>query len=246
MVAGLSLPNWFQSPGRPGAIDEKKSQDPQLHQPLFSPLGSPGHLDTLGHEGRMPRTTFAASFRPISHQRARGCRSASISRAWPGSWTRLRSSAASITAPAASHENGQRWMMTGHDFDASNKQPHYRFDHLENSTTGSRGRYPPPRSCSRDGANRPIRARTTPHGPQGERLSRQGAQSTLFFPRQAIPSRVRFQGGRSRRPPPGNRNSVWEARRKLLHGNRPTCSGRWKTSSTLGARHGLCARLQPS
>ena len=118
-MAGLSLPNWFNLQAH-GAIDEKKAKIRNCIT-LFL-VGSPGHLDTWDMKPDAPED-IRGKFKPISTS----VPGVQICEHFPR-MAKIMDRVALIRSlhfnSGASHENGQRWMMTGHDFDAANKHPH--------------------------------------------------------------------------------------------------------------------------
>jgi hypothetical protein len=106
----------------------------------------------------------------------------------------------------ASHENGQRWMMTGHDFDAANKQPH--MGSVISRVYGSRGDLPAsillPTGIGNTGT-------TTPHGQESAYL---GSAHQPFI-LGSDPARSDFKVS-DLESPAGQSEMRIEARRKLL------------------------------
>src|SRR3954471_10531549 len=118
-MAGLSLPNWLNLQAL-GAVDEKKAKIRNCITIFL--VGSPGHLDTWDMKPDAPED-IRGKFKPISTS----VPGVQICEHFPR-MAKIMDRVALIRSlhysTGSSHENGQRWMMTGHDFDAANKQPH--------------------------------------------------------------------------------------------------------------------------
>jgi uncharacterized protein (DUF1501 family) len=118
-MAGLSLPSLFSLRAQ-GAYDESKAKIRNCIT-LFL-VGSPGHVDTWDMKPEAPED-IRGKFRPID-TRVPGIQ---ICEHFP-LMARMMDRVALVRSlhhnTGASHENGQRWMMTGHDFDANNPQPY--------------------------------------------------------------------------------------------------------------------------
>ena len=118
-MAGLSLPNLLKLQAA-GLVDERKSKIKNCIT-LFL-VGSPGHLDTWDMKPDAPEDV-RGKFRPIPTS----VPGLHICEHFPR-MAKMMDRVALIRSlhysTGASHENGQRWMMTGHDFNAANKQPH--------------------------------------------------------------------------------------------------------------------------
>src|SRR5258708_27399073 len=118
-MAGLTLPNLLKLQAA-GAVDEKKAKIRNCIT-LFL-VGSPGHLDTWDMKPDAPED-IPGKVKPISTS----VPGVQICEHFPR-MARIMDRVALIRSlhytTGASHENGQRWMMTGHDFDAANKQTH--------------------------------------------------------------------------------------------------------------------------
>ena len=137
----------------------------------------------------------------------------------------------------ATHENGQRWMMTGHDFNADNIKPH--IGSVISRVFGPRRAICRRRSSCRDkigntGAG-PL------HGQDG-RLSGQRARAVL--PRRRS-GRRRISRSPISTPPAGQTEFRIDARRKLLD-QLDELQHRTETKSTARSRHRLRPRLQPA
>jgi len=200
-MAGLTLPNLFSLQAA-GAIDEKKAKIRNCIT-LFL-VGSPGHLDTWDMKPDAPED-IRGKFKPISTD----VPGVQICEHFPR-MARMMDKVALIRSlhysTGASHENGQRWMMTGHDFDASNKQPH--MGSIISRLYGSKGDLPAsivlPTGIGNTGT-------TTPHGQESAYL---GSAHQPFI-LGSDPARSDFKVA-DLEAPAGQELRV-EARRKLLH-----------------------------
>jgi hypothetical protein len=118
-MAGLTLPTLFGLQ-RAGAVDAAKARIKNCIT-LFL-VGSPGHLDTWDMKPNAPENIRGA-FKP-TRTNVPGLH---ICEHFP-LMARMMNKVALIRSlsynTGASHENGQRWMMTGHDFSENNPQPH--------------------------------------------------------------------------------------------------------------------------
>ncbi|MFO0821441.1 MAG: DUF1501 domain-containing protein [Pirellulales bacterium] len=118
-LAGLTLPTFFGLQ-RAGAVDYSKAKIRNCITIFL--VGSPGHLDTWDMKPDAP-DDVRGKFRPISTNVS----SVQICEHFPY-MARMMDQVALIRGlhynTGASHENGQRWMMTGHDFNPNNVQPH--------------------------------------------------------------------------------------------------------------------------
>ena len=200
-MAGLTLPNWLSLQAA-GAIDEKKAKIRNCIT-LFL-VGSPGHLDTWDMKPDAPED-IRGKFKPISTD----VPGVQICEHFPR-MARMMDKVALIRSlhysTGASHENGQRWMMTGHDFDASNKQPH--MGSIISRLYGSKGDLPAsivlPTGIGNTGT-------TTPHGQESAYL---GSAHQPFI-LGSDPARSDFKVADLEAP--GGQELRVEARRKLLH-----------------------------
>jgi hypothetical protein len=201
-MAGLSLPNWFNLQAA-GLIDEKKAKIRNCIT-LFL-VGSPGHLDTWDMKPDAPED-IRGKFKPISTS----VPGTQICEHFPR-MARIMDRVALIRSlhysTGASHENGQRWMMTGHDFDAANKQPH--MGSVISRVYGSRGDLPAsivlPDGIGNTGT-------TTPHGQESAYL---GSAHQPFI-LGSDPARSDFKVA-DLESPAGQSDLRVEARRQLLH-----------------------------
>jgi hypothetical protein len=201
-MAGLTLPNWLSLQAS-GAVDEKKAKIRNCITIFL--VGSPGHLDTWDMKPDAPED-IRGKFKPISTS----VPGVQICEHFPR-MARMMDRVALIRSlhysTGASHENGQRWMMTGHDFDASNKQPH--MGSVISKVYGSRGDLPAsiilPDGIGNTGT-------TTPHGQESAFL---GSAHQPFI-LGSDPARSDFKVA-DLETPSGQSDIRLEARRKLLH-----------------------------
>jgi len=200
-MAGLTLPNLFKMYGA-GMVDEKKAKIRNCIT-LFL-VGSPGHLDTWDMKPDAPED-IRGKFKPISTS----VPGVHICEHFPR-MARVMDRVALIRSlsynTGASHENGQRWMMTGHDFNAANKQPH--IGSVISRVFGQRGDLPAsivlPAGIGNTGTS-------TPHGQESAYL---GSAHQPFF-LGSDPSRADFKVA-DLETPGGQTEFRVEARRKLL------------------------------
>ncbi|MBW3539314.1 MAG: DUF1501 domain-containing protein [Planctomycetes bacterium] len=118
-LAGLTLPNLLGLEAA-GAVDEAKSRIRNCIT-LFL-VGSPGQVDTWDMKPEAP-AEVRGKFRPIDTN----VPGIQICEHFP-LMARIMDRVALIRSlhhkTGATHENGQRWMMTGHDFGADAMKPH--------------------------------------------------------------------------------------------------------------------------
>ena len=118
-VAGLSLPSMMQLEAD-GAVDPSKTKIKNCIT-LFL-VGSPGHLDTWDMKPEAP-SDIRGKFKPINTN----VPGIEICEHFPR-MAKIMDKVALVRSlhhkTGASHENGQRWMMTGYDFNADSLQPH--------------------------------------------------------------------------------------------------------------------------
>ena len=118
-LAGLSLPTLYGIEAA-GAVDQVKAKIKNCITIFL--VGSPGHLDTWDMKPDAP-DDVRGKFKPI----ATNVSGVQICEHFP-LMARMMDKVALIRSlyhnTGASHENGQRWMMTGHDFNPNNIQPH--------------------------------------------------------------------------------------------------------------------------
>lgn len=118
-LAGLSLPGMLNFKAA-GAVDESKAKIRNCITIFL--VGSPGHLDTWDMKPEAP-DDVRGKFRPIPTNVS----GVEICEHFP-LMARIMDRVALIRSlnynSGAAHENGQRWMMTGSDFNPNNIQPH--------------------------------------------------------------------------------------------------------------------------
>jgi Protein of unknown function (DUF1501) len=134
-LAGLTLPNLMQLQAA-DAVDERRAKIRNCIT-LFL-VGSPGQLDTWDMKPDAP-AEVRGKFKPIKTSVS----GIEICEHFP-LMARLMDKVALIRSlnhkTGATHENGQRWMMTGHDFNADAMKPHV--GSLVSRAFGSRGDLP--------------------------------------------------------------------------------------------------------
>jgi hypothetical protein len=134
-MGGLSLANWNKLQAA-GAVNESGKKIKNCIT-LFL-VGSPGHLDTWDMKPDAPEDIRGA-FKPISTN----VNGIQICEHFP-LMARMMDKVALVRSlhhnTGASHENGQRWMMTGHDFNPANPQPF--IGSVISRMYGSRGNLP--------------------------------------------------------------------------------------------------------
>ncbi len=201
-MAGLTLPNLLRLQAA-GAVNEKKAKIRNCIT-LFL-VGSPGHLDTWDMKPDAP-DDIRGKFRPISTN----VPGVQICEHFPR-MAKMMDKVALIRSlsynSGASHENGQRWMMTGHDFSAANKQPH--MGSVISRVFGPKGDLPAsivlPAGIGNTGTS-------TPHGQESAYL---GSAHQPFF-LGSDPARADFKVA-DLESPKGQSELRVDARRKLLH-----------------------------
>ncbi|MBM82253.1 MAG: hypothetical protein CMJ78_16935 [Planctomycetaceae bacterium] len=118
-LGGLSLQQ-MDALEAAGAVDQKKSKIKNCITIFL--VGSPGHVDTFDMKPEAP-DDIRGKFKPIDTN----VNGIQICEHFP-LMARQMDKVAMIRSlhhkTGASHENGQRWMMTGHDFNAGNPQPY--------------------------------------------------------------------------------------------------------------------------
>jgi hypothetical protein len=118
-LATLTLPNLLRLESA-GAVEERSAKIRNCITIFL--VGSPGHLDTWDMKPDAP-AEVRGKFKPIRTS-APGIQ---ICEHFP-LMARMMHKVALIRSlhyrTGATHENGQRWMMTGHDFNADNVKPH--------------------------------------------------------------------------------------------------------------------------
>lgn len=216
-MAGLTLPNLMKLYAA-GGVDEKKAKIRNCIT-LFL-VGSPGHLDTWDMKPDAPED-IRGKFRPISTN----VPGVQICEHFPR-MAKMMDRVALIRSlsynTGASHENGQRWMMTGHDFTAANKQPH--MGSVISRVFGPKGALPAsivlPGAIGSTGTS-------TPHGQESAYL---GSAHQPFF-LGSDPARSDFKVA-DLETPGGESEFRVAARRKLL-GEIDTLQRQVETSSTM-------------
>ena len=218
-MAGLTLPNWLNLQAA-GAVDEKKAKIRNCIT-LFL-VGSPGHLDTWDMKPDAPED-IRGKFKPISTS----VPGVQICEHFPR-MARIMDKVALIRSlhysTGASHENGQRWMMTGHDFDAVEQTAAHGLSHLEGLRLERAICRPP--SCSRRASATRARPRRT-----ARKAPILGSAHQPFI-LGSDPARSDFKVA-DLEAPAGQELRV-EARRKLLH-EIDDCSGRWRRAARWSA-----------
>ena len=118
-LAGMALPNLLRLEAS-GAVDPRHARIKNCITIFL--VGSPGHLDTWDMKPDAPQEV-RGKYRPIRTNVA----GIQICEHFP-LMARMMNKVALIRSlhyrTGATHENGQRWMMTGHDFNADSVKPH--------------------------------------------------------------------------------------------------------------------------
>jgi len=118
-IGGLSLPGMMTLEAA-GAVDPSKSEIRNCITIFL--VGSPGHLDTWDMKPEAP-AEIRGKFQPIDTN----VPGIQICEHFPF-MARMMDKVALIRSlhhkTGATHENGQRWMMTGHDFNPDSVKPH--------------------------------------------------------------------------------------------------------------------------
>ncbi|QDU98204.1 DUF1501 domain-containing protein [Lignipirellula cremea] len=200
-LGGLSLPGMMQLEAH-GAVDPSKAKIKNCIV-LFL-VGSPGHLDTWDMKPDAPEDV-RGKFKPIA-TRTPGIE---ICEHFP-LMSQITDKLAFIRSlhhkTGASHENGQRWMMSGHDFNEANPQPH--MGSVVSRVFGQQGNLPAsiilPVKIGNTGTS-------TPHGQSAGQL---GSAHEPFF-LGSDPARSDFQVS-DLAPPAGHSEQRLSARRNLL------------------------------
>lgn len=200
-MVGLSLPASMELEAA-GKVDPAKSKIRNCITIFL--VGSPGHLDTWDMKPDAP-ADIRGKFKPISTN----VPGIQICEHFP-LMSRMMDKVALIRSlhhkTGASHENGQRWMMTGHDFNANNPQPY--IGSVVSRVYGPQGNLPAsiilPDKIGNTGTS-------TPHGQQAAYL---GSAHEPFF-LGGDPARSDFRVA-NLVPPKGQTELRINARRKLL------------------------------
>jgi len=215
-LAGLALPNLMRLEAA-GGIDDRGSKIRNCITIFL--VGSPGQLDTWDMKPDAP-AEVRGKFRPIQTN----VPGIQICEHFP-LMARMMNKVSLIRSlhyrTGATHENGQRWMMTGHDFGADNIQPHT--GSVISRVFGSKGDLPAnvvlPGPIGNTGAG-PL------HGQQAGYL---GSAHEPFFLK-ADPALPDFKVG-DLEVPAGPSATRLDARRRLL-GQLDDLQRRGETSST--------------
>ena len=200
-LAGLSLPATMALDAK-GAIDPAKAKIRNCITLVL--VGSPGHLDTWDMKPEAP-SDIRGKFNPI----ATNVSGIEICEHFP-LMARMMDRVTLVRSlhhkTGASHENGQRWMMTGYDFNESDMKPHA--GSVVSRVFGPKGNLPAsivlPAKIGNTGTS-------TPHGQAGAYL---GSAHEPFF-LGGDPARSDFQVA-NLTPPAGQTEFRINARRKLL------------------------------
>lgn len=200
-LVGLTLPTLVDL-RRAGAIDESKSKIKNCIT-LFL-VGSPGHVDTWDMKPDAP-DNVRGKFKPISTN----VPGVQICEHFP-LMARMMDRVALIRSlhhkTGATHENGQRWMMTGHEFNADAVKPHS--GSVIARVFGAKGELPP-------NVVLPTKIGNTGAGPlHGQSAGFLGSAYEPFF-LNGDPAVADFKVG-DLQPPAGQSLERVESRRKLL------------------------------
>ncbi|MBX9681485.1 MAG: DUF1501 domain-containing protein [Gemmataceae bacterium] len=215
-MVGLSLPGVLGMEAR-GAVNDR---GPRIKNciTLFL-VGSPGHLDTWDMKPDAP-AEVRGKFKPIQTNVA----GVQICEHFP-LMARMMNKVAMVRSlhyrTGSTHENGQRWMMTGYDFGADNVKPH--LGSVVSRAFGPKSELPPnvilPGPIGNTGAG-PLHGQTAGH---------LGSAHEPFF-LNADPARADFRVG-DLEVPAGQSASRLDARRQLL-GQLDEIQRRTETRST--------------
>jgi hypothetical protein len=216
-LGGLSLPTVMNLQAS-GAVDESKAKIKNCIT-LFL-VGSPGHVDTWDMKPEAP-DDIRGAFKPIDTN----VPGIQICEHFP-LMARMMDKVALIRSlhhkTGASHENGQRWMMSGHDFNAAS--PHPYMGSVVSRVFGQKGNLPPsiilPAKIGNTGT-------ATPHGQEAAYL---GSAHQPFF-LGGDPATADFKVA-NLEPPAGQTALRVNARRQLFK-QVDDLQRRTETSSTL-------------
>lgn len=216
-LGGLSLPGLMQLQAS-GAVEPSRARIKNCIT-LFL-VGSPGHVDTWDMKPEAPEDIRGA-FKPIDTN----VPGIQICEHFP-QMARMMDRVALIRSlhhkTGASHENGQRWMMSGHDFNAASAKPY--IGSVISRVYGQEGNLPPniilPAKIGNTGT-------ATPHGQQAAYL---GSAHEPFF-LGADPARPDFKVS-NLEPPAGQTELRVSTRRQLLR-QLDDLQRRTETSKTL-------------
>src|SRR5580704_18924612 len=134
-MAGLTLPNWLSLQAA-GAVDEKKAKIRNCISIFL--VGSPGHLDTWDLKPNAP-SEVRGKYRPI-RTNVNGIQICEHFPLMARKMDKISLIRSLHHRTGATHENGQRWMMTAHDFNADSVKPHV--GSIISRVFGSRGDLP--------------------------------------------------------------------------------------------------------
>jgi len=201
-MAGLVLPDLLKLEAN-GAVASKSGAKIRNCITIFL-VGSPGQLDTWDMKPDAPENV-RGKFKPIPTN-VNGVR---ICEHFP-LMARHMDKIALIRSlhhkTGATHENGQRWMMTGHDFNPDAVKPHV--GSIVSRVFGSKGDLPP-------NVILPVPIGNTGAGPfHGQTAGYLGSAHEPFF-LNADPARPDFKVG-DLEVPPGESTSRLDNRKKLL------------------------------
>ena len=134
-MVGLSLPTWMSLEAS-GAVDQAQQKIRNCITIFL--VGSPGQLDTWDMKPEAP-AEIRGKFKPIDTNVS----GIQICEHFP-LMARMMDKFALIRSlhhkTGATHENGQRWMMTGHDFNPDSMKPYS--GSVISKVFGSRGTLP--------------------------------------------------------------------------------------------------------
>lgn len=216
-LGGLSLPAMMNLQAS-GAVDPAKANIKNCIT-LFL-VGSPGHVDTWDMKPDAPEDIRGA-FKPIDTN----VPGIQICEHFP-QMARMMDRVALIRSlhhkTGASHENGQRWMMSGHDFNAASAKPY--IGSVISRVYGQRGNLPPniilPAKIGNTGTS-------TPHGQQAAYL---GSGHEPFF-LGSDPARPDFKVANLE--PPAGQTELRVSKRQQLLRQFDDLQRRTETTSTL-------------
>jgi hypothetical protein len=216
-LGGLSLPVLMNLQAS-GAVDESKAKIRNCITIFL--VGSPGHVDTWDMKPEAP-DDIRGAFKPIDTN----VPGIQICEHFP-LMARVMDKVALIRSlhhkTGASHENGQRWMMSGHDFNAAS--PHPYMGSVVSRVFGQKGNLPPsiilPAKIGNTGT-------ATPHGQEAAYL---GSAHQPFF-LGGDPAAADFKVA-NLEPPAGQTALRVNARRQLFK-QVDDLQRRTETSSTL-------------
>ena len=118
-IVGLSLPGLMSLEAR-GAVDESRARIKNCITIFL--VGSPGHLDTWDMKPDAP-AEVRGKYRPI-RTNVNGIQICEHFPLMARKMDKISLIRSLHHRTGATHENGQRWMMTAHDFNADSVKPH--------------------------------------------------------------------------------------------------------------------------